>query len=77
MRASSWAMRSLASTSGGHCGRDLDLSAGGVSRAVGDLFASAAAVVLLQREEERSRDMDEGVGLRLTFGFEMEFILAG
>ncbi len=69
MRASSAAMRSLAASSGGHWGRDLDLSAGGL---VGDLLAVAAVVAVLNREEERLRDVSVGVGLRLIFCLEME-----
>lgn len=66
-------MRSLASTSGGHWGSDLDRSAGELMVAVGDLWASVAVAVVPGREEERGEVILEGVGLRLIFGLEIEF----
>ena len=69
-------MRSLASSSGGHCGRDLERSAGEVRVVeVGDLEGSLAAVVVvmeLYMEEARLAFMVEGVGLRLIFGLGVE-----
>lgn len=66
-------MRSLASTSGGHWGSDLDRSAGELMVAAGDLWASVAVALVLGREEERVEFIFEGVGLRFIFGLEIEF----